>query len=559
MASTIKISQLTAATDPIPGTSVVPVVQSGATVKATIQQIRNILTPEDYGAVGNGVANDTTALQAALTAMASGDTLEMNGNYLINASLTITNKTRIRITGKGRVFLSGAASSAYIFQLVGTCDDIEIDGLTLVGENNSGYGQTAIGAATGQTISNTRFHDLNISQINVGISLNAYPTGSWTRAMVYANILKDIPGTVSGSGYGIHIPNTTDSHIFDNTIENCDRHSIYQASGVNCNNVIANNVIRKHRFTTGDGSFRSAAVIARSSNVSFIGNKFSQCKDCCLEIAHVTADSANCTNVLVEGNSFTNRANAVHTILIGEQAVPTSYATTRVTIRNNLFDDNLSVTAALPPNVYILNGSDIYIEGNTFVRRNVTSSLSGVILAGDDTYLSVNSQIANISVRNNTAISDATAGSAGFVNICEQLATGDSYYWVKDNIAKNWPKMISWENTDDPTTGPVIPINENSFLKFRIAAVLDIGSVSANSGLKSAIVVDGAKPTTTVVGRPVGTASTGISADTLYAFYAVSTNVNSVIVQLVNVSGGAIDPASQSFILTIEDVEPYYG
>jgi hypothetical protein len=457
------------------------------------------------------------------------------------------------------VFLSGAASSAYIFQLVGTCDDIEIDGLTLVGENNSGYGQTAIGAATGQTISNTRFHDLNISQINVGISLNAYPTGSWTRAMVYANILKDIPGTVSGSGYGIHIPNTTDSHIFDNTIENCDRHSIYQASGTNCNNVIANNVIRKHRFTTGDGSFRSAAVIARSSNVSFIGNKFSQCKDCCLEIAHVTADSANCTNVLVEGNSFTNRANAVHTILIGEQAVPTSYATTRVTIRNNTFDDNLSVTAALPPNIYILNGSDIYIEGNTFVRRNVTSSLSGVILAGDDTYLSVNSQIANISVRNNTAISDATAGSAGFVNICEQLATGDSYYWVKDNIAKNWPKMISWENTDDPTTGPVIPINENSFLKFRIAAVLDIGSVSANSGLKSAIVVDGAKPTTTVVGRPVGTASTGISADTLYAFYADSTNVNSVIVQLVNVSGGAIDPASQSFILTIEDVEPYYG
>lgn len=556
MASTIKISQLMAATDPILGTSVVPVVQSGATVKATIQQIRNILTPEDYGAVGNGVANDTTALQAALTAMASGDTLEMNGNYLINASLTITNKTRIRITGKGRVFLSGAASSAYIFQLVGTCDDIEIDGLTLVGENNSGYGQTAIGAATGQTISNTRFHDLNISQINVGISLNAYPTGSWTRAMVYANILKDIPGTVSGSGYGIHIPNTTDSHIFDNTIENCDRHSIYQASGTNCNNVIANNVIRKHRFTTGDGSFRSAAVIARSSNVSFIGNKFSQCKDCCLEIAHVTADSANCTNVLVEGNSFTNRANAVHTILIGEQAVPTSYATTRVTIRNNLFDDNLSVTAALPPNIYILNGSDIYIEGNTFIRRNVTSSLSGVILAGDDTYLSVNSQIANISVRNNTAISDATAGTAAFVNICEQLATGDSYYWVKDNIAKNWPKMISWENTDDPTTGAVTPTNVNSFLKFRINVTYNFGSISANSGAVYAATVEGCKPTTTVWGRPVYST---IPSSQSYTFYAKDDQVNAAVIQVVNVTTSSSDPDSQTFVLTLEDIEPYYG
>jgi hypothetical protein len=556
MATTVKISQLVSATDPIPGTSLIPVVESGTTVKATLQQIRNVITPEDYGAVGDGVANDTVALQAALTALSAGDTLEMNGNYKINASLTITDKTRIRITGKGRVFLSGAASGAYIFQLVGTCDDIEIDGLTLVGENNSGYGQTAIGAASGQTISNTRFHDLNITQINVGISLNAFPSGTWTRAMVYANILKDIPGTVSGSGYGIHIPNTTDSHIFDNTIENCDRHSIYQASGTNCNNVIANNVIRKHRFTTGDGSFRSAAVIARSSNVSFIGNKFSQCKDCCLEIAHVTSDSANCTNVLVEGNSFTNRANAVHTILVGEQAVPTSYATTRVTIRNNTFDDNLSVTAALPPNIYILNGSDIYIENNTFIRRNVTSSLSGVILAGDDTYLNANSQIANISVRNNTAISDATAGTAGFVNICEQLATGDSYYWVKDNIAKNWPKMITWENTDDPPTGAVTPTNVNSFLKFRINVTYNFGSISANDGAVYAATVDGCKPTTTVWGRPVY--STNPSTQS-YTFYAKDDAVNAAVIQVVNVSTSPSDPDNQTFVLTLEDIEPYFG
>ena len=554
--SNIKISQLPAATDPIPGGSVAPIVQSGVTVKATLQQIRNVITPEDYGAVGNGVANDTVAFQAALDALSAGDTLEVSNNYLIDASLTITNKSRIRITGKGRVFLSSAPSGAYIFQLVGTCDDIEIDGLTLVGDNNSGYGQTAIGAATGQTISNTRFHDLNISQINVGISLNAFPTGSWTRAMVYANILKDIPGTVSGSGYGIHIPNTTDSHIFDNTIENCDRHSIYQASGTNCNNVIANNVIRKHRYTTGDGSFRSAAVIARSSNVTFTGNKFYDCKDCCLEVAHVTSDSTNCTNVLIEGNSFTNRANAVHTILIGEQLVPTSYATSYVTICNNTFDDDLLVTAALPPNIYILNGEDVYIEGNTFIRRNVSSSLSSVILVGDDTYLNADTQIANISIRNNTAIADGAAGSAGFVNICEELATGSTYYWVKDNIAKNWPKLITWENTDNPPTGAVTPTNQNSFLKFRIPLIYDFGSISANTGAVYVADVDGCKRTSLVRGRPVySTIDNGVS----YTFYARDNAENAVVIQAVNVTTSAIDPASQTFLLEIEDVEPYFG
>jgi len=554
MATTVKISQLVAATDPIPGTSLIPVVESGTTVKATLQQVRNVITPEDYGAVGNGVANDTVALQAALTALSAGDTLEMNGNYRVNASLTITNKSRIRITGKGRVFLSSAPSGAYIFQLVGTCDDIEIDGLTLVGDNDASYTQTAIGSDSNQTISNTRFHDLNISNINVGIAHNANLGGSWAKGFTYANSFKNILGTVSGSGYGILMAKATQITATDNVFDNCGRHSIYQGSGNNCNNVIANNVIINHRSTVGDGSFRAAAVIARSSDVTFTGNKFYNCYDCCLEISHVTSDSSNCTNVLVEGNTFTNRGNAVHTILIGEQAIPTSYSTNRITIRNNTFDDDLSVTAALPPNIYLLNGTDIYIEGNTFIRRNVTTSLSSAMLIGDDTYLDANSQIGNISIRNNNAFADATTGTNGFVNICEQLATGNSYYWVKDNIAQNWLKTITWENTDDPSTGAVTPTNVNSFFKFRINVTYDFGSISANSGAVYAADVDGCKPTTTVWGRPVYSTN---PSNQSYTFYAKDDAVNAVIIQVVNVSTSPSDPDSQTFVLTLEDIEPY--
>jgi len=505
------------------------------------------ITVEDYGAVGNGVADDTAAIQAALNALTAGDTLLFRNNYKVTASLTITSKSRIRLTGKGRVFLSGAASSAYIFKLVGTCDEIEIDGLTLAGDGNASYTQTAIGCDSGQTISNTRFHDLNISNINVGIAHNANLSGSWTKGFCYSNTFKDILGTVSGSGYGILMAKATQITVTENVLDNCGRHSIYQGAGALCGNLIANNVIVNHRSTVGDGSFRAAAVISRSSDVTFTGNKFYNCKDCCLEISHVTSDSANCTNILVEGNSFTNRGNAVHTILIGEQAIPGSYSTSSVNIFNNTFDDDLAVTAVLPPNIYILNGTNITIESNRFVRRNVTSSLSACVLYGDETYINSSAQLNNLTVRNNVATANATAGTAGFVTVCSTASTGTNYYWIKDNYAQNWPKLIGWDAT---------PTNPNSFLRFRATASYNFGAISANTGTAATVQIDGCKRTSSVRGRPQYSL---ISSNTMYSFYAKDDADNLVAIQVVNVSTGAIDPVDQTFILDIEDVEPYYG
>lgn len=505
------------------------------------------VTVEDFGAVGDGSADDTVAIQAAVDAMVSGSTLLFDRTYKISGSITITNKSRIRLTGKGKLFLSGAASSSYIFKLVGTCDEIEIDGLTLEGGNNSTYGQTAIGCDSGQTISNTRFHDLNISKINVGIAHNANLSGSWTKGFTYSNTFKDILGTVSGSGYGVLMAKATQVTVTENIFDNCGRHSIYQGAGVNCGNIIANNLIVNHRSTVGDGSFRAAAVIARSSDVTFTGNKFYNCKDCCLEISHVTSDAANCTNILVEGNSFTNRGNAVHTILIGEQAIPTSYSTSAVNIFNNTFDDDLAVTAALPPNIYILNGTEITIENNRFIRRNVTSSLSSCILYGDNTYLSGSSQLNHLVVRNNTATANATAGTAGFVTVCSTAAVGTNYYVVKDNYQSNWPKLVAWDAT---------PTNPNSFLRLRATATYNFSTISANTGTAALIQIDGCKRTSSVSGRPQYSL---ISSNTLYGFYAKDDADNLVAVQVVNVSTSPIDPSDQTFIIDIEDVEPYYG
>lgn len=65
----VKISQLPAATTPLTGTELVPIVQNGVTKRAQAAFVTTtFLSVKAYGAVGDGVADDTAAIQAAINA-----------------------------------------------------------------------------------------------------------------------------------------------------------------------------------------------------------------------------------------------------------------------------------------------------------------------------------------------------------------------------------------------------------------------------------------------------------------------------------------------------------
>jgi hypothetical protein len=68
--TTIKISQLPDATTPLTGAEVVPLDQDGITKKVNAAFISGIqyVTPRQYGAVGDGIADDTAAIDACLAA-----------------------------------------------------------------------------------------------------------------------------------------------------------------------------------------------------------------------------------------------------------------------------------------------------------------------------------------------------------------------------------------------------------------------------------------------------------------------------------------------------------
>jgi hypothetical protein len=142
--STIKISQLPAATNPVSVGAVVPIVDGGVTKKATIAQLGEMVSVKAYGATGDGTTNDTAAIQAAIDYVygAGGGTVYFPpGTYRVTSIVrNWTNPITVNIKGSGkrstvlRKFGSDAtpvldfSGIASMLEPYSEISDLEIDG-----------------------------------------------------------------------------------------------------------------------------------------------------------------------------------------------------------------------------------------------------------------------------------------------------------------------------------------------------------------------------------------------------------------------------------------------
>lgn len=128
----IKITELPAATSPVSPSDVAPVVQNGVTKKAALSQLgyaqsyatsqtrtmqdklRESVSVKDFGAVGDGVTDDTSAIQAAVNALfpamnnfAKAPALHFPaGNYLISSGIII-NSQLVNPAGQSPIHIYG--------------------------------------------------------------------------------------------------------------------------------------------------------------------------------------------------------------------------------------------------------------------------------------------------------------------------------------------------------------------------------------------------------------------------------------------------------------------
>ena len=89
--TTIKISQLPDASVPFTGAEVFPVDQTGVTKKATISAVLPFVNVQFYGAVADGITNNTTAIQNAINSLTSGGVLYFPPGTYVCGALTVGN------------------------------------------------------------------------------------------------------------------------------------------------------------------------------------------------------------------------------------------------------------------------------------------------------------------------------------------------------------------------------------------------------------------------------------------------------------------------------------
>jgi hypothetical protein len=111
---------------------------TGAVQRTVEAKLKDVVSVKDFGAVGDGVADDTAAIQAAINAAAS--VFVPPGTYRISSLLTLT-QSRFSITGvKGKSILKATGNNA----ILGPAADFnaefaEVSGLTFT-SNTAGQG-----------------------------------------------------------------------------------------------------------------------------------------------------------------------------------------------------------------------------------------------------------------------------------------------------------------------------------------------------------------------------------------------------------------------------------
>lgn len=168
----------------------------GAVTRTVESKLRETVSVKDFGAVGDGVTDDTAAIQAAL--LASKTVYFPNGTYLISDVLTLNTHTLIG-ENNVRTIIKQATDNKQILQVTGIGGSVR--GFYLTYSNNQAYTNSsskAIEFSAGSTIFQS-FTDIFIDNAAYGI----YMGGGSSLKTMFSCSFDNIRMSVSHTG--IHI------------------------------------------------------------------------------------------------------------------------------------------------------------------------------------------------------------------------------------------------------------------------------------------------------------------------------------------------------------------
>ena len=172
---------------------------AGATQRTALDKFRDVVSVKDFGAVGDGVADDTAAIQAAITASANKAVYFPSGTYV---ATTLTVSSPCRLFGEGIIKKTTAASSAL---LTLNANDVDIEGLEFRGASFDAmpasvvfldtaikvYGASSVSPYRRFNITNVKVNGFAGFAMDIRWSEDVTITGCQIRYCGYAGILFD--------------------------------------------------------------------------------------------------------------------------------------------------------------------------------------------------------------------------------------------------------------------------------------------------------------------------------------------------------------------------------
>ena len=174
---------------------------TGATARTVDSKLKDAVSVKDFGAVGNGVADDTAAFAAAI---AASDAVEVpDGSYVIS---TLTGKSNLQLTAKGKAKLIHKGSAAVGSHLLKfrDCNNWLLQGFEIDGNkaNQSNNVNTVYVENNSQkwVIDGCYIHDAKV--FGVLIAEDSLKPQNWTIQNTQADLCGDSGFACSGASQG---------------------------------------------------------------------------------------------------------------------------------------------------------------------------------------------------------------------------------------------------------------------------------------------------------------------------------------------------------------------